>query len=418
MARTFLKFLNLFVALLSISAEICRFSLNLHEEFFNFPEDSLEPKCLKKSKKDAADSFEKIRAFSIPDLSAEDCRKANSIIDSFGRAFADTMFPANIEMFERNRVILAVTEVAFRKMLNPSASFPEIMDSLPIVNDFCNYYYSVASMKNSFMFSYKSESDEIMKLIGKGEEAQFILNKIESCIIDDNLDDSKKESDIKSLLQLDDESEERANKVITLKNTLKQKCNQRFLTVGEITLHYVTVLEAAFDRYRGYTYDLAYYLIFKELIELNFDESFTLIFANHPEAAEFIDKAGLPSILKICKEYFFSQAKEPTSWDPEGQDKFFEDLENLNIPMVKQRICIFSKKPPDHDKDTSDLNPSNDSKEKITAQDITEDQTPDTITPPPMDKRLKILLFLLPVFFLIIGIVIVVFFRRKNQKGH
>jgi hypothetical protein len=410
MARTFLKLLIFFVAYLSVSAEICRFSPKLHEEFFNVPADNLEPEYLKDQKESLKDSLKGIHNFSIPNISAEDCKKAKLIMESYGEAVMIIAFPLNTEEYERNRILQGVTEVAFRRIVNPDDLFPNFMDYL---DDFYFYYSSVALIKNSFMRIFKSESDEILQLIGKNQD---VLNLIGKCfwITVENDDE------IKNLLG----SEELASKVIAIKNTIKQKYDQRFF--GKQYQYYKNILKSAYDElnipfegFSGFSINLVFYLIFMRLQELNCDESFNFIFANHPLAkvANFKENLDLPAILNICKEYFFSRTKKAAPSNLKDDEKLFKDFENLAIPLVNQNVSILSKLPTklDHPKQPDQLDQPV-KPEQAEQPDPTKNQTQDPIPPPPTIDKLTIFLYTSPIWLLIIGVIIFLVHKQLQKR--
>jgi hypothetical protein len=342
MAQTFLKLLILFVAYLSVSAEICRFSPKLHEEYFNVPADILEPQFVKSFKDALKVSLDEIQLFTIENLSTEACKKANSMMEFYGEAVMTSFYPLNIEEYERSKLLKTVTEVAFRKIVYPGAVFPDIMDS-PIMDKFYHYYHSLAHIRNSFMRIFKTESDEILQLIGKDQD---VLNRIEACFFND--DSFINDNIIISLLG----TEELASKVIAIKNTMKQKFDQRFITGG--CEHYDTILESAFDELNdpseysmGFSQNLVNYQIFKRLQELNCDESFNFLLANYPLAkvTNFKENLDLPAILNICIEYSISRAKRLAPSELKDDEKPFKDFENLAIPLVNQNVSILSKLP-------------------------------------------------------------------------
>jgi hypothetical protein len=159
MPYTFRKLLILFVAYLSVSAEICRFSPKLHEEFFNIPEDGLKRGWVKMAIKDLGKSFEKIHNFSTQNLSVEECKKANSIMQSYGEAVMNAAYSSNIEEYERNKIIQAITETALKIMLFPLLfknitkppvnpdHFYEIM-KCPPMTELHFYFSAVADIRN------------------------------------------------------------------------------------------------------------------------------------------------------------------------------------------------------------------------------------------------------------------------------
>jgi hypothetical protein len=428
MARTFLKLLIFFVAYLSVSAEICRFSPKIHEELFNVPADNLEPIYVKKHKASLNKSLEEIHDFSIPNLSVEDCQRANSIMDSYGEAVMNCLYPLNIEEYERNTVLQYVIEVAFRRIVNPGAVFPNIMD--PLMTKFFCYYRSVAFIKNSFMRIFKTESDEILQLI-KGN--QDVLNLIEDCFYRD-LYMEENDNKIKNLLG----SDELASKVIAIKNTMKQKYNQRFFL--DMFERFNTIFKSAYEELNlplrfvsMFSFNLVYYLIFKRLQELNCDESFNLLFANHPLAkvANFKENLNLPAILNICKEYFLSEAKKFAPSELEDDENLFKELENRAIPLVNQNVSILSKLPTklDHSKQPDQLDkPKQPEKtdppvkpeqpEQLNpAKNQTQNPNPQNPSPPPQTiDKLTIFLYTSPIWLLIIGVIIFLVHKQLQKR--
>jgi hypothetical protein len=402
MAQIYRIFLILFLAYYNVLAETCRFYPDSHLKFPKDP-DSFEPQLLARHREDVNTKLKKIHLFSIENLSAEDCKKAKLIMETYGEAVMNASFPLNIEEYERYKVIRLVTELAFRKMQNPALVCPSIVDSSSIMDQFYSYYKGVACLGNSFMMVYKEESDEILKIIQTNDKAQEIINLIEGCIIND-FDEPGKEATIKTLLK----SEEQANKLISIKNTLKQNHLARTLNYSKIQDHYIDVLKSALDELkisvslsRDFSFDLVYYLIFQKLGGFKADESFDMIFADHPKAASFRDKVDLPAILNSCKEYFHSEANYRAPASLKDNEKLFKALEKLAIPLVNQKVSLLSKLPPKPV-------PSNKQNNQISDSDPT--------PPSNVDKR-TIFLYSLPIWILLIGGIIFFIVRRKRQKG-
>jgi hypothetical protein len=187
--------------------------------------------------------------------------------------------------------------------------------------------------------------------------------------------------------------------------------NQEFLDISQVRQHYDIILESAYNKLEisstslsDFSLDLVYYLIFKRLQELNCDECFNLLFANHPLAkvANFKENLDLPAILNICKVDFHIKAIQSAPTNLKDNEKLFKDLEKLAIPLVNQKVSILSKLPTKPDPSVNQNN-----------------QISDPSPPPPpsnFDKR-RIFLYSLPIWILAIGVIVFFIVRRKRQRG-
>jgi hypothetical protein len=385
MRNSFQFFFIVLFSFLAISAEICLLHPNIHGDVA--PKTSIEPYYLKKDREDLRKSIMEIHAFKMPNLSSEVCTIAKALMTAYGEAVIASTYPTSIEEFERYRPIKTLTFGALGKFVNSN----DFMESLHL------YYYSFSKIKHSFPIAFEKETKELIKSSKEGN-TQAILNSVENCIegyVFDKLDDSERDNEIKKFSV----SDEKANLVITLKNSMKQKFMQGFVSKPKINRHYTNLLQSTFDKLKispnlkncEFSFLFVYLMLFKILQEGKPDDTFDLIFANHPlsKVADIKKHFDLLALLRKSEETFTCHILEEISPDLKGNEQVLKDLEELAIPIVKENFSKFTKRATNESNGKTAIN-----------------------KPPGSDS--KILIYLLPFVILIIACLIF-FFVRKRQ---
>jgi hypothetical protein len=334
--------------------------------------------------------LQKIQAFSAPDFTTTECTLVNSLKEAYGEAEMNNAFPTSMEDFESNRVVKAVTYLALENMLK----------SRDVMEAFEKYYITVASIKHSFPFFCKDETKELLKLIGKSDKAQRILNLFELCVQVDNVD---YDSEIANHCG----SEDKAKKVLAIKNAMRKKY-KGIIQKCDIDSHYKGIIQCALNEVKltdddirpDFSFNFTFYLIFRILEKWDPKDSFNLIFANQSitRKEHFREIPGLLALFERAAGFFLLSAKKSLSPDLKDREKILENLERKAIPLIEEKFSLFSKK--------STINP-----------DTTEDQIPNsTSTSPSFGDKIHNFLYFLPIWFLIIGIIIFLIVLRNRQK--
>jgi hypothetical protein len=379
--------LLIFLAYFGVLAESC-ILYPIQHNFFQPLDDSLEPQILKENREDLKIPLQTILAFQ-PDFTMQECSLANSLKEAYGEAEMNTAYFTSFESYEDNRVLKAVTYVALENMLRAPR---------PVMDAFYKYYSTLASIKHSFLFVCNEETKELIKLIGKSDNAQSILTVVERCVSGDVFFDH--DAEIVTLCG------DKAKEVIAIMNAMRKKCNQGIISKIDIHPHYKGIIQSALNEVKitdddiesGFSYNFVFYMIFKILNTRNPEDAFELIFADKSilRKEELKKSLNIESVLNKAAGFFLTSAKKLLSPTLKEREKILESLERKAIYQIKEKVSLLSK--------------------QITRKPTESPIYKPTSSPPSSGDNLHNFLFFVPVCIIVIGVIIFLIVRRKRQK--